>query len=198
LSTSVFSGSGSTIAPSRSSPMTKRQRTTNDLLHWRRSQVVKLLVTVHTIDQIAEKLQVSPKTVQRDYAYIRHHGHEVLRNYFVDTVPNQILKALARLIAVSDTAWAMAARAREKGNDKLEADAVLLAKDTVKKITDIVTDNKPLIDAAYEAAYKQDNDEQRQMNNSKATQEEDHKRKERIVLSWPRSKSREEEEKAEK
>ena len=55
-----------------------------------------------------------------------------------------------------------------------------LAKDTVKEITDIVTDNKPLIDAAYEAAYKQDDKEQqqRQMNNSKAAQEEDHKRKE--------------------
>jgi hypothetical protein len=62
------------------------------------------------------------------------------------------LKTLARLTALSDAAWAMAARAREKGNDKLEADALRLAKDTAKEITDIVTDNKPLIDAAYEAA----------------------------------------------
>jgi hypothetical protein len=161
--------------------MTKRQRTTDALLHWRRSQVVKLLATGHTIDQTAEKLQVSPKTVQRDYAYIRHHPHEVIRNYLEDTVPNELLKALARLTAVSDTAWAIAASAREKGNDKLEADALRLAKDTVKEITDIVTDNKPLIDAAYDAAYKQGNDEQRQMNNSKAAQEEDHKRKEPIV-----------------
>ena len=163
--------------------MTKRQRTTNDLLHWRHSQVVKLLATGHTIDQTAEKLQVSPKAVQRDYAYIRHHDHEVLRNYFVDTVPNEILKALARLTAISDTAWAMAASAREKGNDKLEADALRLAKDTVKEITDIITDNKPLIDAAWEAAYKKGDKEQqlRQMNNSKAVQEEDHKRKEPIA-----------------
>jgi len=160
--------------------MTKRQRTTNDLLHWRHSQVVKLLATGYTIDQTAEKLQVSPKAVQRDYAYIRHHGHEVLRNYFVDTVPNEILKALARLTAVSDTAWAMAASAREKGNDKLEADALRLAKDTVKEITDIVTDNKPLIDAAYDTAYKQDDKEQQQqqqMNNSKAAQEEDQEKR---------------------
>lgn len=28
-------------------------------------------------------------------------------------------------------------------NDKLEADALRLAKDTAKEITDIVTDNKP-------------------------------------------------------
>ena len=57
--------------------------------------------------------------VQRDYAYFRHHANEVLRNYFVDTVPNEILKAIIRLTGVSDAAWAIAARAREKGNDKL-------------------------------------------------------------------------------
>jgi Na+/phosphate symporter len=177
LSTSLSSGSGSA-----SSSMTKRQRTTDALLHWRRSQVVKLLATGHTIDQTAEKLQVSPKTVQRDYAYIRHHPHEVIRNYLEDTVPNELLKALARLTAVSDTAWAMVTRARDEGNDKLEADALRLAKDTLKEITDIVTHNQSLIDAAYDAAYKQDdNKEQQQMNNSKAVQEEDHKRKELIV-----------------
>jgi hypothetical protein len=179
LSTSLSSGSGSA-----SSSMTKRQRTTDALLHWRRSQVVKLLATGHTIDQTAEKLQVSPKTVQRDYAYIRHHAHEVIRNYLEDTVPNELLKALARLTAVSDTAWAMVARARDEGNDKLEADALRLAKDTLKEITDIVTHNQSLIDAAYDAAYKQDDNkeqQQQQMNNSKAVQQEDHKRKEPIV-----------------
>jgi hypothetical protein len=92
------------------------------------------------------------------------------------------LKALAKLTAVSDAAWAMAARAREEGDDKLEADALRLAKDTVKVIIDIVTDNKPLIDAAYDAAYKQgDNEEQRrQMDNSKESQEDD-KKEEPIV-----------------
>jgi hypothetical protein len=153
----MSSGSAST-----SSSLTKRQRTTDDLLHWRHSQVVKLLATGHTIDQTAEKPQVSPKTIQRDYAYIIHHAYEVLRNYFVDTVPNEILKALARLTAVSDEAWTMAPRPREKGNDKLaEANALRLAKDTPREIKDIVTDNKPLIDALCEVAYNnQDGNDQ--------------------------------------
>jgi hypothetical protein len=47
-------------------------------------------------------------------------------------VPNETLKALVRLTAVSDAAWAMAARAREEGNDKLEVDSLRLAKDTAK------------------------------------------------------------------
>ena len=56
----------------------------------------------------------------------------------------------------------MAARAKEKdNNDKLDADALRIAKDTIKEIIDIVTDKKPLIDAAWEAAYKQGGKEQR-------------------------------------
>jgi hypothetical protein len=176
LSPSLSSDSASAAASS--SRTKRRQRTTEDLLHWRRSQVAKLLATGHTIDQTAEELQVSPKTVQRDHSYIRHHAYEVLRNYFVDTVPNEMLKALARLTAVSDATWTMAARARENGNDKLEADALRLAKDTARDIKDIVTNNKPLIDAAWEVAYKQDgNDELGQTNkNLNASQEGDKKK----------------------
>ena len=98
----------------------------------------------------------------------------------MDTMPNEILKTLSRLTAASDAAWAMAVRAREKGNDKSEADALRLAKDTAKEITDIVTNNKPLIDAAYEVADQDKEEQQRQMSNSKASQEH-HKKEESIV-----------------
>jgi hypothetical protein len=46
----------------------------------------------------------------------------------------------------------LAARAKESKNDRLEADALRLAKDTAKDITEIVTNNKSLIDAAYDAS----------------------------------------------
>ncbi len=66
--------------------------------------------------------------------------------------------ALARLTAVSDAAWAMATRAREKGNDKQEADALRLAKDTAKEIIDIVTNKQPFVDAVFDAAAAYDQD----------------------------------------
>jgi hypothetical protein len=167
------SGSGSSsAAASHSLSMTKRRRTTDDLLHWRRYQVVKLLAQGFTIDQTAEKLQVSPKTVQRDYAYIRHHAYEVIRNYGEDTVPNEMLKALARLTAVSDAAWAMAARAKEKDDDKLEVVALRLAKDTAIEIIDLITNNHSFVDAAFEAVY-QDSEQYRQVNKSKTSQADD-------------------------
>jgi hypothetical protein len=196
LSTSLSnsaSGSRSTAAaspprlPPSSSLTKRRQRTTDDLLHWRRYQVVKFLSQGFTIDQTAEKLQVSPKTVQRDYAYIRQHASQVIRNDLQDTLPNEMLKALARLNAVSNAAWAMYARAIEKGDDKLEVVALRLAKDIAIEIVNLLTDNHSFVDAAFEvaAAYDQDGQKQqqlrRQMNNSKESQEGHERQKEPIV-----------------
>ncbi len=138
----------SPMYPSPSTIISRRQRTTDDLLHWRRSQVVKLLAQGLTIDQAAEKLQVSPKTVQRDHAYIRQNSKQVLQQYFTDTLPNEVLKAIARLTSVSDEAWEMARQAKENNNHKLRTEALRLAKDAANDISDIVTNNGSLIDSA--------------------------------------------------
>jgi hypothetical protein len=150
LSSASVSGSLAASSPrsSSSSLTNKRQRTTDDLLHWRRYQVVKLLATGHTLDQAAEKLQVSPKTVQRDHAHIRQNSKQVLQQYFIDTLPNEVLKAIARLTAVSDEAWEMARQAKENNNHKLRTEALRLAKDAANDISDIVTNNESLIDSA--------------------------------------------------
>jgi hypothetical protein len=118
------------------------------LLHWRRSEVVKLLSQGLTIDKTAEILQISPATVKRDHAYIRQNSQHVLQQYFTDTLPNEVLKAIARLTAVSDEAWEMARKAKEDDEPKLRTEALRLAKDAANDITDIVTNNKSLIDSA--------------------------------------------------
>ena len=88
-----------------------------------------------------------------------------MSNYLVETIPVEAMKFLALLNAVSDATWAMYARGREKGNnDKLEVDALRLAKDTAIEIIDIVTNNHSFVDAAFEAAaaHDQESKEQRQ------------------------------------
>jgi DNA-binding CsgD family transcriptional regulator len=90
----------------------RRQRTTDELLHWRRLQVIKLLSQGHTIDRTADILKLSAKTVQRDHAYIRAHSKQMMREYFTDTMPNEMLKVIARLTAVSDEAWELARLAK--------------------------------------------------------------------------------------
>jgi hypothetical protein len=78
------------------------------------------------------------------------HAKETMSKYFTNTLPVEILKALARLNAVSDTAWELVESAKEKGNLKSQTDALRLCKDTARDITEIVTNNRSLIDTAYE------------------------------------------------
>src|SRR5215217_2240682 len=119
----------------------RRQKTTEDLLHWRRLQVIKLLSQGHTINEAAEILKLSTRTIDRDYAYIRAHSKQMMRQYFTDTMPNEMLKVIARLTAVSDEAWELARLAKQGGQHKLRQDSLRLAKDAAIDIKDIVIDN---------------------------------------------------------
>lgn len=133
----------------------RRQRTTDELLHWRRLQVIKLLSQGHTVDEAADILKLSAKTVQRDHAYIRAHSKQMMREYFADTMPNEMLKVIARLTAVSDEAWELARLAKEEKQHKLRQDSLRLAKDTAIDIKDIVIDNPSIIDSARAAGQRE-------------------------------------------
>jgi hypothetical protein len=138
-----------------SNEKSRRQKTTEDLLHWRRLQVIKLLSQGHTINQTADILKLSTRTIDRDYAYIRAHSKQMMHQYFTDTMPNEMLKVIARLTAVSDESWELARLAKEQNLHKLRQEALRLAKDTAIDIKDIVIDNPSIIDAARAAGQKE-------------------------------------------
>jgi hypothetical protein len=138
---------------------TRRQRTTDELLHWRRFQTIKLLSQGRTIDQVADLLQISPKTVQRDHAYIKAYSRDLLNHYFTQTLPYEVLKAVARLTAVSDDAWSMAEEAKKTEDlkhSRFRQDSLRLAKDAANDIVNIVTNNESLIDSARAAENKEE------------------------------------------
>lgn len=80
----------------------------------------------------------------------------MMREYFADTMPNEMLKVIARLTAVSDEAWELARLAKQEGQHKLRQDALRLAKDTAMDIAGIVIDNPSIIDAARAAEQRED------------------------------------------
>jgi Homeodomain-like domain len=138
--------------------ITRRQRTTDELLDWRRFQTIKLLAQGRTIDQVADLLQISPKTVQRDHAYIKAYSRELLNHFFTETLPYEVLKAVARLTAVSDDAWSMAEEAKQKEDmrmSKFRQDSLRLAKEAANDIVNIVTNNESLIDSARAAEQRE-------------------------------------------
>jgi hypothetical protein len=57
---------------------------------------------------------------------------------------------LARLNAVSDASWKLVRQAEKDKDHKLYTEALRLAKDVSNDITNLVTNNKSLVDAAYE------------------------------------------------
>lgn len=75
------------------------------LIDWRRSQVFQLIQKGKTLKQIAELLQVDRSTVSRDYQFIRDNAADVMSKYFVEILPMEVIKFLARLNAVSDEVW---------------------------------------------------------------------------------------------
>jgi hypothetical protein len=56
---------------------------------------------------------VSQRTVERDISYMRHNAKQTMRKYFTQTLPEEVLKSLARLNAVNNAAWDMAESERE-------------------------------------------------------------------------------------
>jgi Homeodomain-like domain-containing protein len=166
--------------------LTRRQKTTNDLLQWRRAQTIKLLSQGLTIDEVANILQVSPKTVQRDHVFVRQSSKQILQNWFMDTLPNEVLKNVARLTAINDTAWSLARKAREDHNAKIEIEALRLAREVAKDITEIATNNKSLIDAAWDAnSFEQHlNSMNKQMDSSDQHNEDDDDGSESNIIEY--------------
>jgi DNA-directed RNA polymerase specialized sigma24 family protein len=90
-----------------------RNRASNDLLEWRRITSFQYYVTGKDIPWISKKMLVSQRTVERDISYMRHNAKQTMRKYFTQTLPEEVLKSLARLNAVNNAAWDMAESERE-------------------------------------------------------------------------------------
>jgi hypothetical protein len=139
-----------------------------DLIDWRRSQVVQLLSKGKSVDQIADILQVDPRTIYRDQQYIRQNAIEVMSKYLTHTVPYELVKCLSRLNAISDEAWAMV----ESSKDAKERGAALaLASKTAIDIIDVVTNNKSLVYEALNVIDKNNNNQRWLANKNIRTKE---------------------------
>lgn len=123
------------------------------LIDWRRSQVFQLIQKGKTSKQIAEILQVDRSTVSRDYQFIRDNAADVMSKYFVEILPTEVIKFLARLNAVSDEVWGMVREADKEGDSKAKLRALKFAARVALDIVDAVTNNKTIIDEAFKAQH---------------------------------------------
>ena len=73
-----------------------------------------------------------------------------MRKCLTQTVPYELVKCLSRLNAVSDSSWTL--YYYNAPDSKIKATALTLDGKTAKDISDVVTNNKPLVDEAFKFA----------------------------------------------
>ena len=135
----------------------RKQRQQQELIDWRRAEVIQLISRGKNLTQIAEILKVDVSTICRDYQYIRENASILLKKYFVEIVPLEITKCLSRLTSISNEAWKMTEQADKEGDKKTKATAMSLAQEAALDIVKLVTDNHWLVDEAFKVEEEEQN-----------------------------------------
>lgn len=140
----------------------RKKEKQQELIDWRRGQVIELISKGKNLTQLAEILKVDVSTICRDYQYIRENANIVLKKFFAEILPLEITKCLSRLTSISDEAWEMAEQADNEGDRKIKATAMLLARKAALDILNVIIDNHLLIDKAYEVKKEENKKKEEQ------------------------------------
>jgi predicted transcriptional regulator len=113
-------------------------------IQWRRDKVQELSSQGHSQMEIAQILQVSNGTVNRDLSYLRQQTSSNIRRYIDQRLPEEYEKCLVGLTAILREAWNTSQQAEDK-REKIQA--LSLAKDCYSMKLDLLT-NATVVDDA--------------------------------------------------
>jgi predicted transcriptional regulator len=115
-----------------------------DRIDWRRSKVQELSSQGHSQREIAQILQVSNGTVNKDLFILRQQAKENIKKYIDERLPEEYEKCLVGLNAITKEAWITAANTEDK-REKIQA--LSLAKECYSMKLDLLT-NATVVDDA--------------------------------------------------
>jgi DNA-binding transcriptional regulator LsrR (DeoR family) len=115
-----------------------------DRLYWRRSKVQELSSQGHNQREIAQILQVSNGTVNRDLSILRQQAKDNIKKYIDERLPEEYEKCLVGLTAILREAWNIAQNTEDK-REKIQA--LSLAKECYSMKLDLLT-NATVVDDA--------------------------------------------------
>jgi predicted transcriptional regulator len=115
-----------------------------DRIDWRRSKVQELSSQGHSQREIAQILQVSNGTVNKDLFILRQQAKENIKRYIDERLPEEYEKCLVGLNAITKEAWNTAANTEDK-REKIQA--LSLAKECYSMKLDLLT-NATVVDDA--------------------------------------------------
>jgi predicted transcriptional regulator len=91
-----------------------------DRIDWRRSKVQELSSQGHSQRDIAQMLQVSNGTVNKDLFILRQRAKDNIKRYIDERLPEEYEKCLVGLTAITKEAWNMAHNTEDK-REKIQA-----------------------------------------------------------------------------
>jgi predicted transcriptional regulator len=115
-----------------------------DRIEWRRSKVQELSSQGHSQREIAQMLQVSNGTVNKDLFILRQPAKSNIKRYIDERLPEEYEKCLVGLNAITREAWNTAQSTEDK---RERIHALSLAKDCYSMKLDLLT-NATVVDDA--------------------------------------------------
>jgi predicted transcriptional regulator len=100
--------------------MNSNDNKNNSRLEWRRSKVQELSSKGNSQREIAQILQVSNGTVNRDLSILKQQAKNNIKKYIDERLPEEYERCLVGLTAITKEAWNTAANAEDK-REKIQA-----------------------------------------------------------------------------
>jgi predicted transcriptional regulator len=122
----------------------QKQEKEGSRIDWRRNKVQELSSQGHSQREIAQILQVSNGTVNRDLSYLRQQAKDNIRRYIDERLPEEYEKCLVGLTAILREAWNTSQQTEDR-REKIQA--LSLAKDCYSMKLDLLT-NATIVDDA--------------------------------------------------
>jgi hypothetical protein len=120
-----------------------------DRIEWRRSKIQELSSKGHSQREIAQILQISNGTVNRDLSILRQQARANIKKYIDERLPEEYEKCLVGLTAITKEAWDTAQSTEDK-REKIQA--LSLAKECYSMKLDLLT-NASVVDDAIRFVY---------------------------------------------
>jgi hypothetical protein len=118
-----------------------------DRIDWRRGKVQELCSQGYSQREIAQVLQVSNGTVNRDLTILRQQAKENIKTYIDERLPEEYEKCLVGLNAITKEAWNTAHQTEDK-REKLQA--LSLAKECYSMKLELLTNASVVLLGLYQ------------------------------------------------
>jgi len=141
-----------------------------DRIDWRRSKVQELNSQGYSQREIAQMLQVSNGTVNKDLSILREQAKSIIKRYIDERLPEEYEKCMVGLNAILREAWTTSQQTEDK-REKIQA--LSLAKECYSMKLDLLT-NATVVDDAIR--FISSNKSEVKLESSRTNNNEDEKK----------------------